>query len=128
MTALEAQEGIYVCTAFAKLNQQRCVSVRRPYGCAAAAPTASRRGHRDGCMVPDDTLLPPGFGELFVVCKKIVMYSGTDGRAICARVLTQPSHRQMYSVQLCSMQKAPSCKAVSHSHSSWCPDGLQWQP
>ncbi len=38
-------------------------------------------------MVPNVTLLPPGFGELFLVCKEIVMCSGADGRATCARAL-----------------------------------------
>ena len=117
-----------------RMHGLRKVEPAKVCECSQTVWLRSRRSHSfppwspDGSMVPDDTLLPPGFEELFVVCKKIVMYSGTDGRAICARVLTQPSHRQMYSVQLCSMQKAPSCKAVSHSHSSWCPDGLQWQP
>ena len=33
---------------------------------------------------PDDALLPPGFGELRLLSKKLVMWGGIDGRAICA--------------------------------------------
>ena len=43
----------------------------------------------DGSLVPNVTLLPPGFGELFLICKDIVMWNGA-GRATCACAFRTP--------------------------------------
>ncbi len=83
----------------------------------------------DGRMVPDETLLPPGFGELFLVCKEIVMCSGVDGRATYARVLTTVllpivRWRQAAGAWLCKQRLAAVTQAFvateGHSQSSAC--------
>ncbi len=56
--------------------------------CRQAVWLRSRHSHRpwlsDTTAAPDDTLLPPGFGELRLTAGSLVLWGGTDSRAECA--------------------------------------------